>query len=274
MAFSCEGYKASASPPGIISPTTECSKHHRPGRQARRGGVQHEHPRRYNIGGDAWEIDTVLRKCGIHITSTLSGDVSYDQVKKSHTVMLNGVMCHRSIQLHRGDDGEEIRHSVDQDQFHRRGSDGKNNFARSRNSSTAKSSTDRVEEVIAPGNDCVATVARGRSRPASGQKSRAVCRRFGGRIDYQDLFRDIRHGKSFPPAMSLLTETITKAESPATIKVDADSRNIEELHVEPDPARFNTSKTPEQIEALKAGGFSFKRLRRHDGRDEEKHARH
>ncbi len=22
----------------------------------------------YNIGGDAWEIDTLLRKCGIHVT--------------------------------------------------------------------------------------------------------------------------------------------------------------------------------------------------------------
>jgi nitrogenase molybdenum-iron protein alpha chain len=42
-----------------------------------------------------------------------------------------------------------------------------------------------------------------------------------------------------------------------TIKVDADSRNIEELHVEPDPARFKPRKTPEQLEALKAGGFSF-----------------
>jgi len=44
----------------------------------------------YNIGGDAWEIDALLRKCGIHVTATLSGDVSYEQVKKSHTVMLNG----------------------------------------------------------------------------------------------------------------------------------------------------------------------------------------
>ncbi len=41
------------------------------------------------------------------------------------------------------------------------------------------------------------------------------------------------------------------------IKVDADSRNIEELHVEADPERFKPRKTPEQVEALKAGGFSF-----------------
>ena len=51
----------------------------------------------YNIGGDAWKIDTLLRKCGIHATLTLSGDVSYAQVAKAHTVQLDGVMCHRSI---------------------------------------------------------------------------------------------------------------------------------------------------------------------------------
>ena len=42
-----------------------------------------------------------------------------------------------------------------------------------------------------------------------------------------------------------------------TIKVDADSRNIEELHVEADPLRFKPTRTPEQMEALQAGGFSF-----------------
>jgi nitrogenase molybdenum-iron protein alpha chain len=42
-----------------------------------------------------------------------------------------------------------------------------------------------------------------------------------------------------------------------TIKVDADSRNIEELHVEQDPTRSHPRKTPEQMEALKAGGFTF-----------------
>jgi nitrogenase molybdenum-iron protein alpha chain len=43
-----------------------------------------------------------------------------------------------------------------------------------------------------------------------------------------------------------------------TIKVDADSRNIEEIEVEADPNRYKARKTPEQIEALKAGGFNFK----------------
>jgi nitrogenase molybdenum-iron protein alpha chain len=80
----------------------------------------------YNIGGDAWKIDTLLRKCGIHFTSTLSGDVSYAQVAKAHTVQLNGVMCHRSINYLAEMMEKKNWHSVDQSKFHRGGSDVKN----------------------------------------------------------------------------------------------------------------------------------------------------
>ena len=43
-----------------------------------------------------------------------------------------------------------------------------------------------------------------------------------------------------------------------TIKIDADSRNIEELTVEADPIRYNPRKSPEQMKALEAGGLTFK----------------
>jgi len=39
------------------------------------------------------------------------------------------------------------------------------------------------------------------------------------------------------------------------IKGDADSRNIEELHVEPDPERFQPPKSPEELEKLKKEGL-------------------
>jgi nitrogenase molybdenum-iron protein alpha chain len=42
------------------------------------------------------------------------------------------------------------------------------------------------------------------------------------------------------------------------IKVDADSRNIEELVVNPDPDRYRPRKSAEQIEELSKMGFSFK----------------
>jgi len=43
-----------------------------------------------------------------------------------------------------------------------------------------------------------------------------------------------------------------------TLTVDADSRNIEEIQVEPDAARFKPRKTAEEIKALEEGGYRFK----------------
>ena len=43
-----------------------------------------------------------------------------------------------------------------------------------------------------------------------------------------------------------------------TLKVDADSRNIEEIKVEADPELYKPRKTPEEIEALEEGGLEFK----------------
>jgi nitrogenase molybdenum-iron protein alpha chain len=42
------------------------------------------------------------------------------------------------------------------------------------------------------------------------------------------------------------------------LKVDADSRNIEELHVEPDPHRFRPRLTPEQAARLEQASLRFK----------------
>ena len=93
MAFSCEGYKG----------VSQSAGHHIANNGVFKNIIGLDNQAdvaefnmnilgEYNIGGDAWEIDSLLRKCGIHVTATLSGDVSYDQVKKCHTVQLNGVM--------------------------------------------------------------------------------------------------------------------------------------------------------------------------------------
>jgi len=42
------------------------------------------------------------------------------------------------------------------------------------------------------------------------------------------------------------------------VKVDADSRNIEELEVEPDPLKFRPRKSMEELEALAGRGLSFR----------------
>ncbi len=51
----------------------------------------------YNIGGDAWEIERILKKIGYEVISVMTGDASIDDIRKAHTADLNLVQCHRSI---------------------------------------------------------------------------------------------------------------------------------------------------------------------------------
>ncbi len=209
----------------------------------------------YNIGGDAWAIDNLLRQCGIHITATLSGDVSYAQVAKCHTAMLNTVMCHRSINYI----AEMMEKKYGIPWF-------KVNFIGAE--STAKSLRklakyfenkkliDRVEQVI--GQE-MAALKPLREEVTARCKGKKVALFVGGSRahHYQDLFEDIgmevvSAGYEFAHRDDYEGRRVLPS-----IKVDADTRNIEELHVEQDAARFRPRKSPEQLEALKAGGFSF-----------------
>jgi nitrogenase molybdenum-iron protein alpha chain len=210
----------------------------------------------YNIGGDAWEIDTLLRKCGIHVTATLSGDVSYDQVKKCHTVQLNGVMCHRSINYIA--EMMEKKFGIPWIKVNFIGAEATAKTLRKiAKFFDSKKLTDRVEEVIA--QEMLALRPVREEIKAKHQGKKAALFVGGSRAHhYQDLFRDIgmeivSAGYEFAHRDDYEGRKVLP-----TIKVDADSRNIEELHVEADPERFKPSKTPEQIAALEAGGFNFK----------------
>jgi nitrogenase molybdenum-iron protein alpha chain len=210
----------------------------------------------YNIGGDAWEIDTLLRKCGIHVTATLSGDVSYDQVKKCHTVQLNGVMCHRSINYIA--EMLEKKFGIPWIKVNFIGAEATAKTLRKiAKFFESKKLTDRVEEVIAQEMLAVRPVREEIKARHQGKKAALFVG--GSRAHhYQDLFRDlgmeiVSAGYEFAHRDDYEGRKVLP-----TIKVDADSRNIEELHVEADPERFKPSKTPEQIAALQAGGFDFK----------------
>jgi nitrogenase molybdenum-iron protein alpha chain len=209
----------------------------------------------YNIGGDGWEIEELLRKCGIHVTVTLSGDASYDQVAKAHTVQLNTVMCHRSINYM----AEMMEKKYGIPWF-------KVNFIGAEQ--TAKSLRkiaayfgdrrliDRVEGVIAeetaklqPVRDAVAARCKGKTAALFVGGSRAH--------HYQHLFSDIGMRTVAAGYEFAHRDDYEGRHVLPTIKVDADSRNIEELTVEPDAERYRPRRTPEQIAALEEGGFTF-----------------
>lgn len=50
----------------------------------------------YNIGGDGWEIERLLRTIGYDIISIMSGDGSVERLRGAHNAELNLVQCHRS----------------------------------------------------------------------------------------------------------------------------------------------------------------------------------
>jgi len=257
MAFSCEGYKGVSQSAGHHIANNGVFKNiigldDKPDEAEFNMNILGE----YNIGGDAWEIDALLRKCGIHVTSTLSGDVSYDQVKKSHTVMLNGVMCHRSINYIA--EMMEKKFGIPWIKVNFIGAEATAKTLRKiAKFFDSKKLSDRVEEVIAQEMIDLRPVREEIKARHQGKKAALFVG--GSRAHhYQDLFRDIgmeivSAGYEFAHRDDYEGRKVLP-----TIKVDADSRNIEELHVEPDPARFKPTKTPDQIEALKAGGFTFK----------------
>ena len=255
--FSCEGYKGVSQSAGHHIANNGVFKHmvglnDVPDEGEFRINVLGE----YNIGGDAWEIDALLRKCGIHVTATLSGDISYEQVTKCHTADLNVVQCHRSINYM----AEMMETKFGIPWF-------KVNFIGA--SSTAKSLrkiakyfdskklTDRVEEVIAQEMAAVRPVIDEVKARCAG-KTAALFVGGSRAHHYQDLFKDIGMTTVAAGYEFAHRDDYEGRDVLPKIKVDADSRNIEEIHVDADPTRYRPRKTTEQNEALAAGGFNYR----------------
>ncbi|MBE2216280.1 MAG: nitrogenase molybdenum-iron protein alpha chain, partial [Opitutaceae bacterium] len=255
--FSCEGYKGVSQSAGHHIANNGVFKHmvgllDEPDPEPYRINVLGE----YNIGGDAWEIDQLLKKCGIHVTATLSGDISYEQICKCHTADLNVVMCHRSINYMA--EMMETKYGIPWIKVNFIGAEQTSKSLRKIAAFfESKQLKDRVEEVIAqemaalrPIRDDVKSRLQGKTAAMFVGGSRAH--------HYQHLFKDVgmltvAAGYEFAHRDDYEGRAVLPS-----IKVDADSRNIEELEVEADPVKYQPRKTPEQLEALKAGGFSFK----------------
>jgi len=255
--FSCEGYKGVSQSAGHHIANNGVFKHmvgllDQPDPHKYRINVLGE----YNIGGDAWEIDQLLQKCGIHVTATLSGDISYEQICKSHTADLNVVMCHRSINYM--SEMMETKFGIPWIKVNFIGAEQTSKSLRKIAKFFGdKALIDRVEEVIAQEMAALRPVIED---VKSRLKGKTAAMFVGGSRahHYQHLFKDVgmltvAAGYEFAHRDDYEGRAVLPS-----IKVDADSRNIEEIHVEADEKRYNPRKTPEQLEALKAGGFSFK----------------
>ena len=98
FAFSCEGYKGVSQSAGHHIANNQVFTHLVGENQTPpEGEYKINLLGEYNIGGDGFEIDRVLRKCGITNIATFSGNSSYEQFASAQQADLSAVMCHRSI---------------------------------------------------------------------------------------------------------------------------------------------------------------------------------
>lgn len=257
FAFSCEGYKGVSQSAGHHIANNQIFRHVVGENDADKPGEYRINLLgEYNIGGDGFEIDRILKKCGITNNATVSGNSTYDQFASAHKADLNAVMCHRSINYVA--DMLETKYGIPWIKV---------NFIGA--ASTAKSLRkiaqyfgdrsliDRVEEVIAeemPEVEAVAADVRSRTDGKT-----AMLFVGGSRAHhYQDLFAEIGM-KSISAGYEFAHRDDYEGRHVIPdLKVDADSRNIEELEVEADAERFSSRKTPDELEKLKEAGFKFK----------------
>ncbi len=210
----------------------------------------------YNIGGDGFEIDRILDKCNIGVVSTFSGNSTYDQFANAHTADLNTVMCHRSINYVA--DMMEIKYGIPWIKI---------NFIGAR--STAKSLRRIAEYFDEPELSALVEKTIEEEMPAVEKVRQQVEKRCKGKVamlfvggsrahHYQELFKEIGMKTVSAGYEFAHRDDYEGRDVIPSIKIDADSRNIEELDVEKDAEKFRPRKTDDQIKALEEKGFEFK----------------
>jgi nitrogenase molybdenum-iron protein alpha chain len=257
FAFSCEGYKGVSQSAGHHIANNQIFRHIvGENDEVKPGKYKINLLGEYNIGGDGFEIDRIFKKCGITNISTFSGNSTYDQFASCHTADLNAVMCHRSINYVA--DMLETKYGIPWVKV---------NFIGA--AATAKSLRkiagyfgekeliDQVEAVIAEEMpDVEKAIADVRPRT---QGKTAMMFLGGSRAHhYQELFKEmgmrvIAAGYEFAHRDDYEGRKVIP-----DLKVDADSRNIEEIEVFRDEAKFRERKTPEEMKALEDAGYKFK----------------
>jgi nitrogenase molybdenum-iron protein alpha chain len=195
-------------------------------------------------------------KCGITNIATFSGNSTYDQFATANQADLSCVMCHRSINYVA--DMLETKYGIPWIKV---------NFIGAH--ATAKSLRKigdyfddaalkkRIEAVI---SEELPEVERVRKQISPRTEGKTAMLFVGGSRahHYQELFaelgmRTISAGYEFAHR-----DDYEGREVLGSLKVDADSRNIEEIEVSADPEQFKPRKTAEEMAELIRRGLEFK----------------
>jgi len=254
--FSCEGYKGVSQSAGHHIANNQLFRHivgrdnEVRGQKNFRVNILGE----YNIGGDAFVIEDLLKRCGFELVASFSGNSTYDAFANSPTADLNVVMCHRSINYV----AEMMEKKYGIPWF-------KGNFIGAKATGKTLIKMARYfedEELIARTEAVVAEemakVEVEQAKHEARCKGKTAMLFVGGSRahHYQELFAElgmttIAAGYEFAHRDDYEGRRVIP-----TIKVDADSRNIEEITVEKDDALFRAD-LAERKDRLEKDGEVF-----------------
>jgi nitrogenase molybdenum-iron protein alpha chain len=253
--FSCEGYKGVSQSAGHHIANNGIFKHAVGlDNSVREGKYRLNLLGEYNIGGDAFVLEKYFEEMGITLVSTYSGNSSIHDFENSHMVDLNLVMCHRSINYIA--EMMETKYGVPWIKVNFIGAD-----------ATAKSLRKIAEyfedeELIAKAEKIIKREMKQVKDVVKSVKPKTegkIAMMFvgGSRAHhYQELFTEMGMETVSAGYEFAHRDDYEGREVLPNIKIDADSRNIEELDITKDEKMFRQDLSDKK-EKLISKGYKF-----------------
>jgi nitrogenase molybdenum-iron protein alpha chain len=209
----------------------------------------------YNIGGDGFEIDRIFNKTGITLLSTFSGNSTVGAFENAHHADLNTVMCHRSINY--SAEMMEKKFGIPWMKVNFIGAEASAKSlvkiaAYFENDALTKQVEQVVEEEMAAVKKVIDEI-----RPRTEGKTAMLFVGGSRAHHYQELFNELgmktlSAGYEFGHRDDYEGRKVLPS-----IKIDADSRNIQELEVVADETRYMPRKSSEDLKRLADKGIKM-----------------
>jgi len=249
LSFNCEGYKG----------VSQSAGHHIANNNLMRSviGTGTKVPTKkhsinmlgeYNIGGDGWEVARILKKVGYDIVCVMTGDGSYEEIKNAHTAELNLVQCHRSINYIA--EMMEVKYGIPWMKVNFIGATGTTQTLRDIAVYFGEPELiEKTEQVIA---EEIAEIEGQMQYYKTRLEGKTACLYVGGSRShhYQTLLKELGVETVVSGYEFAHRDDYEGREVIPTIKLDADSKNIEHLSVEKDEKKYRMILSPEKYEEL------------------------
>lgn len=249
LSFSCEGYKGVSQSGGHHIANNGLIKHIIGLGDKVVGKYAINILGEYNIGGDGFEIERILKKIGYEIITVMTGNGTVEGLKNAHKAAVNVVQCHRSLNYI----AEMLNQKYGTDWI-------KVNFIGIKSMTkslrdlaeyfndpalTARTEAVIEEELsdILPKIEEYKKICRGKTAALYVGGSRAH--------HYQKLLKDLGIETVLAGYEFAHRDDYEGREVIGSIKIDADSKNIENLQFEPDPEKYKVTLSKERFEKLK-----------------------